>query len=97
MWLAVIMDEKRDIEIRTRVLLELEADPRIGWTEIAVEVRDGVATLKGAVRTYAKKMAAAEAAHRVADVFVVVNRIEVTGNGVGFGLMRSWRALSTKH
>ena len=76
------MDNKRDVEIRTRVLLELRADPRIGWAEIAVEVRHGVATLTGGVRTYSKKLAAGEAAHRVAGVLDVANEIEVIRGGV---------------
>ena len=76
------MENQPDVQIRTRILLELNADPRLRWVEIAVEVREGVATLKGVVRTYAKKFAAAEAAHRVEGVLVVVNLIKVTRHGI---------------
>ena len=81
------MNHKRDVEIRTRILLDLKAEPRIGSVEIAVEVRKGAVTLK-AQSELAKKLAAAEAAHRVAGVLVVVNGIE--------GGARSQMLLSTR-
>ena len=75
------MDTTTDTGIRTRVMLELKREPRIGWAEIGVEVRDGVVTLKGSVRTYSKKLAAEEAAYRVAGVLSVANELEVIRAG----------------
>jgi osmotically-inducible protein OsmY len=42
-----------------------------------VEVNDGVVTLTGSESIYAQKIAAPEAAHRVAGVLDVANEIEV--------------------
>lgn len=46
-----------------------------------MEVTEGVVTLTGSVSSYGKKMAAQEAAHRVASVHDVVNAIEVKTSG----------------
>ena len=75
------MDRKSDAGIRTRIMLELKREPRIGWAEIGVELHHGVVTLKGSVTTYAKKLAAEEAAFRVAGVLNVVNELEVIRSG----------------
>ena len=56
---------------------ELEWDARIRSTEIGVAVKDGVVTLTGWVDSYAKKLAAERAAHRVRGVKAVANEIEV--------------------
>jgi osmotically-inducible protein OsmY len=58
-------------------LRELRWDSRVSCGSINVEVNDAVATLCGSVPTYAQKMAAQEAAHRVAGVLDVANDIEV--------------------
>lgn len=71
------MNKKSDGDIRQQVLRELKWDSRIPWSEIGVEVFEGVVTLKGNVNTYAKKHAAQEAAHRIAGVLDVANEIEV--------------------
>ena len=71
------MNKKSDREIRQQVLRELKWDSRIPWSEIGVEVVDGVVTLRGKVNMYAKKHAAQEAAHRIAGVLDVANDIEV--------------------
>ena len=57
-------------------------DSRIGWSEIGVEVIDGVVTLTGVVSSYAKKLAAQEAAHRISGVLDVANDVEVRPDGV---------------
>ena len=57
--------KKTDNEIKQQVLRELKWDSRIGWSEIGVEVMEGVVTLTGLVSSYAKKLAAQEAAHRI--------------------------------
>ncbi len=43
------MNRKSDSEIRTEVSRELKWDSRIGWSEIGVEVMEGVVTLTGVV------------------------------------------------
>jgi osmotically-inducible protein OsmY len=52
-------------------------DSRIDWASIDVAVNDAVVTLTGAVSSYAQKIAAQDAAHRVAGVLDVANDIEV--------------------
>ncbi|HKZ76690.1 MAG TPA: BON domain-containing protein [Pyrinomonadaceae bacterium] len=71
------MNKKSDSEIKLQVLRELKWDSRIGWAQIGVEVRHGVVTLNGLVSCYAKKLAAQEAAHRIAGVLDVANEIQV--------------------
>lgn len=71
------MLRKTDSEIKQQVLRELKWDSRIVWSEIGVEVLEGIVTLTGRVNTYGKKLAAQEAAHRIAGVLDVANEIEV--------------------
>jgi len=71
------MLRKTDREIKQQVLRELKWDSRIVWSEIGVEVLEGIVTLTGRVNTYARKQAAQEAAHRIAGVLDVANEIEV--------------------
>lgn len=72
---------KTDYEIKQQVLRELKWDSRIAWAQIGVEVQEGLVTLSGAVNTYAKKIAAQQAAHRVAGVLDLANEIEVKPAG----------------
>lgn len=69
--------KRSDKELERDVGHELRWDSRIGETTINLRVRDGVATLTGIVTSYAKKVAAQEAAHRVTGVLDVANDIEV--------------------
>lgn len=64
-------------DIKHAVLRELAWDTRVEVAEVGVEVNEGVITLTGTVSSYGEKMAAQEAAHRVADAHDVVNAIEV--------------------
>jgi osmotically-inducible protein OsmY len=66
-----------DEQIQREMQAELEWDARIRSTEIGVAVKDGVVTLTGWVDSYAKKLAAERAAHRVRGVKAVANEIEV--------------------
>ncbi len=66
-----------DSEIHRAVLGELSWDSRVSETEVGVEVDNGVVTLTGTVSSYAKKLAAQDAAHRVSGVLDVANDIEV--------------------
>ena len=66
-----------DKQLRDDVLRELRWDTRVGGAVIDVSVEEGVVTLMGLVPSYARKVAAQEAAHRVAGVLDVANEIEV--------------------
>jgi osmotically-inducible protein OsmY len=69
--------KKSDREVQTDVLEELAWDTRVAPTHIGVEVQGGVVTLTGTVPSWAKKLAAEEAAHRVSAVLDVANDIHV--------------------
>ena len=68
---------KIDSEIQQAVLDELRWDTRIRASDIGVEVDSSVVTLTGAVDSFAQRVAAQEAAHRVRGVLDVANDIEV--------------------
>lgn len=72
-----VMSVKSDREIQEDVLGELRWDSRIRQAEVGVEVDDGVVTLTGTVDSWAKKLAAKEAAHRVAGVRDVADDVRV--------------------
>jgi osmotically-inducible protein OsmY len=77
-----MLERRSDRDLKQRILRELKWDSRIPWASIDVVVRDGVVTLNGIVLSYAQKIAAQEAAHRVAGVLDVANDIGVKpGNG----------------
>ena len=76
------MNKKSDSEIKNQVLRELKWDSRIGWARIGVEVMEGVVTLTGVVSSYAHKLAAQGAAHRVNGVLDVANEVEVRPDGI---------------
>jgi osmotically-inducible protein OsmY len=80
------MIRKSDSEIQNQVLQELKWDTRVEETEVGVQVDKGVVTLTGNVSSYAKKLAAQEAAHRVAGVLDVANDTQVKIPG---GLIRT--------
>ncbi len=71
------MTPKTDAQIQEQVIRELKWDTRVDATDIGVAVHRGTITLTGAVNSWAKKLAALEAAHRVAGVLDVANDIEV--------------------
>lgn len=66
-----------DNDILKDVQLELAWDPRLSHQDIAVAVRDGVATLAGYCEAYADKLAAERLVGRIKDVRAVANDIEV--------------------
>lgn len=68
---------RTDSQIQQAVLRELEWDTRIEAPEVGVEVHEGVVTLTGNVPSWGKRLAAQEAAHRVAGVLDVANDITV--------------------
>jgi osmotically-inducible protein OsmY len=65
------------------VLNELRWDSRVRATEVGVEVEEGIVTLSGNVDSYAKKLAARQAAHRVAGVLDVADETKVVIPGDG--------------
>lgn len=68
---------RTDQEIHRAILQELKWDPHVEETEVGVEVDNGVVTLTGTVNSYAKRIAAQDAAYRVAGVLDLANDIEV--------------------
>jgi osmotically-inducible protein OsmY len=72
-----MLASKTDQEIQQDVFRELRWDSRVDQTEIGVEVDEGIVTLTGTVDSYAKKLAAREAAHRVLGVLDVADDIQV--------------------
>jgi osmotically-inducible protein OsmY len=66
-----------DSEIERDVKDELQWDPDLDATNIAVSVKDGVVTLAGYVKSYTDKYEAEAAAKRVASVRAVANDLEV--------------------
>jgi osmotically-inducible protein OsmY len=72
-----MLQKKSDSELAQRIMRELKWDSRIDWATINVQVTDAVATLTGVASSYAKKIAAQEAAHRVAGILDVANDIQV--------------------
>ena len=68
---------KSDSAIREDVIFELKYDPKITSPDIAVAVKDGVATLSGYASSYWEKDAAEKAAKRVYGVRGVANDIQV--------------------
>jgi len=72
-----MLERRSDRDLKQRILNELKWDSRVKWASINVQVIDGVVTLTGSVSSYAQKVAAQDAAHRVAGVLDVANDIEV--------------------
>jgi osmotically-inducible protein OsmY len=68
---------KSDVEIERDVKDELEWDPDLDATDIAVSVKNGVVTLAGFVKSFTDKYEAEAAAKRVAGVVAVANDLEV--------------------
>jgi len=68
---------KSDRDIERDVREELQWDPDLDATDIAVSAKDGVVTLTGFVKSYTDKYEAEAAAKRVAGVSAVANDLEV--------------------
>lgn len=69
--------KKTDAQIHHDVLEELKWDSRVDETEVGVQVAGGVVTLTGTVPSWAKRLAAQEAARRVIGVLDVANDVIV--------------------
>src|SRR5215831_3344437 len=68
---------RSDVQIQSDVLDELRYDTRVQAPSVGVEVNNGIVTLTGSAASYARKVAAKEAAHRVAGVLDVVDDVRV--------------------
>ena len=66
-----------DNELLRKVQQELEWNPRVEAIGISATVQDGVVTLAGSVGSYAKKMAALDAGHRVTGVLDIADEMVV--------------------
>lgn len=71
---------RSDVELRHDLLETFRWDPRLG-DAVAADVVDGVATLRGTLRTLAARRAAVEAARQRSGVLLVVDRLRVAGAG----------------
>ena len=68
---------KSDALLKADVLNELKWYTRVKETDVGVEVHAGVVTLTGTVDSWAARLGAQEAAHRVSGVLDVANDIHV--------------------
>jgi len=68
---------RSDSLIQLDIIDELRLDPAVGSAEIGVAVRAGVATLSGAVDSFARKQAAIGAAQRVLGVKAIAEELKV--------------------
>lgn len=78
-----MLPHKSDAQIQRHVLDELRLDSRVVETDVGVTVVHGVVTMRGTVASWAMKMAAQEAAHRVDGVLDVANELEIKLPGIG--------------
>lgn len=77
----LVVTTKSDRHIQQDVLRELRWDSRVADADVVVEVDGGIVTLTGTADSYAKRLAAREAAHRVSGVLDVAEDIEVKSPG----------------
>ena len=70
---------RADVDLRSRVLQQLEYTPEIDAHEIGVMAEDGAVTLTGFVETFSEKLAAERAAKGLVGVRAIANDIQVKG------------------
>jgi len=68
---------KSDLQLQRDVMDELAFEPSVDAADIGVSVTDGVVTLNGFTKSYAEKLAAENAARRVAGVKAIAEEIKV--------------------
>ena len=68
---------RSDRQIQRDVQRELEWDSRVDATHVIIKVDQSIVTLTGAVPSYAARVAAQDAAHRVVGVLDVVNDVKI--------------------
>ena len=74
---STMQANKTDAKLMHDVLEELKWDSRVDETDVGVQVHNGIITLTGTVGTWAKRVAARAAAHRVAGVRDVADELQV--------------------
>ena len=67
-----------DDAIRDQVMVKLASDPDVGGMAINVDVRQGIATLKGKVRSDKQKSKAEKLAKKVKGVTGVTNQLVIS-------------------
>jgi osmotically-inducible protein OsmY len=77
----VFADQKKDDEIYDKVKLRLAGDPEVKGGALEVDVKDGVVTIKGIVRTDKAKAKADKVVGKVKGVTKVVNELKVSPTG----------------
>lgn len=76
-FLPVVLAQTSDGEIHDHVRLKLAGDRDVRGTQIQVEVKDGVVTLKGQVHSEKARKRAAKLAKKVKGVKKVINELTV--------------------
>lgn len=74
--------KKTDSDIEADIIKELDWDPSVDATRVAVTVKDGIATLTGSVPHYSAKTAVETITRRIAGVRAVANELDVDIFGV---------------
>lgn len=74
-------DQKKDDQIYDNVKRRLAGDPEVKGGALDVDVKDGVVTIKGVVRTDRAKAKADKVVTRVKGVTKVVNELKVSPTG----------------
>lgn len=68
---------KTDVQIQKDVMEEIRWEPFLHASEIGVAVKNGIVTLSGQVDSYSKKLAAENAAKKVAGVKAIAEDIQI--------------------
>lgn len=68
---------KSDIQIQNDVIAQLKWEPSLNAAEIGVAVKNGIVTLSGIVDAWSKKIAAEDAAKKIAGVKAIAEDIQV--------------------
>jgi len=68
---------KNDVQIQKDVMEQLKWEPFLKASEIGVAVKNGIVTLSGQVDSYSKKVAAENAAKKIAGVKAIAEDIQI--------------------
>lgn len=68
---------KTDLQIQKDVMDQLEWEPFLNASEIGVAVKNGIVTLSGQVDSFAKKLAAENAAKKISGVKAIAEDIQI--------------------
>ena len=68
---------RRDQDIKSDILDELEWDPEVDVADVGITVVDGAVTLRGTVPSYAARRAAERAVRRVRGVVTIAQDLRV--------------------